>query len=95
MSLQFADQIAMVHPAIPGEIAHAFPEAYEKIWKIKGWEQIDEPTEEEVLAAEAAAKQAEIDAVPVSTEPEVKTVDGSKQGSKIISTSQGEVGNNG
>lgn len=94
MSLQFADQIAMIHPAIPGEIAHAFPEAYEQIWKIKGWEMVDEPTEEEVLAAEAAAKQAEQAAV-VPAEPEVKTVDGPKQGSKVISTSQGEVGTNG
>lgn len=95
MSLQFVDQIAMIHPAIEGEIAHAFPDAYEKVWKIKGWIQIDEPSEEEVLAAEAAAKQAEIDAAAPVPEVEVKTVDGPKQDSKVISTSQGEVGNNG
>lgn len=39
-------EIAMSHPNVPGEIAHATQEAFDQVWARKGWEVVDEPTEE-------------------------------------------------
>lgn len=77
-------EIAMAHPNIPGQIAHAFKQAFDEVWVQRGWVEVDEPTEEppDVVAApkvEVAPKP--VPSPPVTTPP--------------VTTPQGEVGTDG
>lgn len=72
-----AEQVAMTHPDIPGSFAHAFPEAFEVVWKVRGWVITDEPdpealpipNEDAVKVADEAAKPAPVKEVKNTTLP--------------------------